>query len=75
MSIHADAERDAADLLARVSSPLSLPVDPIRIARRLGIEAFPAPLSGNISGALVKKPGKDPLILMNDDDSENRQRL
>lgn len=69
------AEKDAADLLARVWSSQDLPVDPVRIAKELGIEAFAAQLDRNVSGALVKKPGRDPVILLNQDDSENRQRF
>ena len=51
------------------------PVDPVRIARRLGIDVRQAPLSDDISGALVKKLGQDPTILLNARDHPNRQRF
>jgi Zn-dependent peptidase ImmA (M78 family) len=52
-----------------------IPVDPVQIARRLGIDVRQAPLSDNISGALVKKVGQDPRILLNAGDHPNRQRF
>src|ERR687887_747287 len=52
-----------------------IPVDPVQIARRLGIDVRQAPLSDNVSGALVKKLGQDPTILLNARDHPNRQRF
>lgn len=51
------------------------PVDPVLIARRLGINVRQAVLSANVSGALVKNLGEDPTILLNASDSPNRQRF
>ena len=68
------AERDAARVLASVWRE-GLPVDPARIARRLGIEVLEAPLPRDVSGALIKEAGEDPRILLNQNDSPNRQRF
>lgn len=51
------------------------PVDPVQIARVLGIDVRRAALSREISGALVKKLGEDPTILLNANDHVNRQRF
>ena len=53
----------------------TFPVDPVAIARRLGVDVRQAPLSANVSGALVKKLGQDPTILLNAEDHPNRQRF
>ncbi len=52
-----------------------LPVDPFMIAQRLGIKAYTANLDERVSGMLVKRPGEDPEIYVNDSDSPNRQRF
>lgn len=52
-----------------------LPVDPIRIARRLGIDVHATILDPTVSGAIVKEPGRDPSILLSESDSPNRQRF
>ena len=53
----------------------SFPVDPVLIARRLGIDVKEAYLSPNVSGALIKQLGEDPAILLNSNDHPNRQRF
>jgi len=52
-----------------------LPVDPVRIARALGIDVLDARLDANVSGALVKEPGQDPIIVLNTRDAANRKRF
>jgi IrrE N-terminal-like domain len=76
------AERDAWELLQKVwtegdPSNVRLPVDPFLIARKLGIQVFvDFSLSDEISGMLRKLPGyEDPEILLNGNDSRNRQRF
>jgi hypothetical protein len=53
----------------------TLPVDPVRVAKSLGVKVLDAPLSEDLSGALVKKQGADPSILLNATDSRNRKRF
>jgi Zn-dependent peptidase ImmA (M78 family) len=74
-----DAERDAQELLLTAWSPdgqdVPLPVDPIRIARRLGIQVYTVVLEEGMSGMLIKRPGEDPEIYLNGNDSANRRRF
>lgn len=69
-----EAERDAAKLLHATWSG-TVPVDPVAIARTAGLRVLEAELDENTLGALVKQPGKDPTILLNENDSENRRRF
>jgi Zn-dependent peptidase ImmA (M78 family) len=68
------AAQDAENILATVWRK-GIPVDPVRIARLLGIDVLDAQLARNVSGAIVKKPGRDPQILLNAKDSVNRKRF
>lgn len=52
-----------------------IPVDPVAIARSLGIQVLNAQLGPTVSGALSKEIGQDPKILLNSDDSANRKRF
>lgn len=53
----------------------TIPVDPVRIARALGITVIKSQLSKDTSGALMKEVGQDPVIVLNRDDHPNRQRF
>lgn len=74
-----DPEQDASALLEAVwaedDDDILLPVDPVRIARELGIKVLMNTLPTNVSGALRKQPKSDPVILLSDTDSRNRQRF
>jgi Zn-dependent peptidase ImmA (M78 family) len=52
-----------------------VPVDPVKIARTFGVRVRDADLDANVSGALVKERGHDPVILLNTVDSSNRRRF
>ncbi len=73
------AERDAQGVLRTTwsegSPNLRIPVDPIKIARRLGLKVFVAPMTPDVSGALLNKHGQDATIYLNEQDSHNRQRF
>jgi Zn-dependent peptidase ImmA (M78 family) len=69
-----EAEKDAAKLL-RATWGGAIPVDPVAIARTAGLRVLEAQLEENTLGALVKQPGQDPTILLNENDSENRRRF
>jgi Zn-dependent peptidase ImmA (M78 family) len=45
------------------------------IARTLGIDVLDGTLEKNVSGALFKRPGEDPQIILNTIDSPNRKRF
>jgi Zn-dependent peptidase ImmA (M78 family) len=72
------AARDAGKEAERIRISVwgdTFPVDPVLIARRLGVDVREAPLSSNVSGALVKRFGEDPTILLNAVDHPHRQRF
>jgi Zn-dependent peptidase ImmA (M78 family) len=70
-----DPERDAQDLLESAWGH-RLPVDPIFIARELGIQVYNAYLDPGVSGTLEKTAGyADPVITLNIKDSRNRRRF
>lgn len=72
--IKKEAARDAARLL-RETWGRPIPVDPAHIARAAGLRVIEASLDGETLGALVKQPGEDPIIMLNEDDSPNRKRF
>lgn len=65
----------ASRLLESVWGDRPFPVDPIWIARQLGIDVIEADLPGDVSGAIIKDKGKDPLIALSSSDSKNRKRF
>ncbi len=70
-----DAAKDAAGLLAATWPP-SVPVDPVSIAKRVGLKVLlTTEIDHDTMGALVKRPHEDPTILLNENDNENRRRF
>jgi Zn-dependent peptidase ImmA (M78 family) len=75
VAVHAAAERDAQQLLERLGMT-DIPVDPIKVARALGIKVWTSDLEPNVAGVLVKKrQGEPPEIYVNAADHVNRQRF
>jgi Zn-dependent peptidase ImmA (M78 family) len=77
-----EAERDAQQILRKVwtdgdLADIPLPVDPFLIAKKLGLRVYTDySLDPDISGMLIKASGyDDPEILLNGQDSRNRQRF
>lgn len=73
--VKSEAERDAARLLRAAWSTGRVPVDPVAIAQDLGLQVLEAKLDENTLGALVKEPGREPMILLNQNDGQNRRRF
>lgn len=73
------AARDAESLLHSAwddyDGQRPIPVDPVRIAKRLGLDVIVSALPQNVYAALVKKQGQDPVIVLNESDAPNRQRF
>jgi len=69
-----EAAEDAAKLL-RAAWGDATPIDPVAIARTAGLRVLEAQLDEKTLGALVKNPGQDPVIVLNESDSENRKRF
>jgi|HubBroStandDraft_2_1064218.scaffolds.fasta_scaffold160157_2 Zn-dependent peptidase ImmA (M78 family) len=72
--IKKEAARDATKLLQEVWGR-PVPIDPAFVARAAGLRVVEAPLNEDTLGALVKQPGQDPTILLNENDSPNRKRF
>ncbi len=51
------------------------PVDPVTIANKLGIKVIVTKLPDEVSGALIKEKGGDPVIVGHNEDSDNRKRF
>lgn len=69
-----EAQREAEQLLSTTWGN-KFPVDPVAIARDLGIDVVEAELDENVAGAILKQPGQDPTIFLNASDSANRKRF
>lgn len=73
------AENDARSLREEVARrdprAVQLPIDPVRMADALGIDVYRARMQAGVSGTLEKDRGSDPVIYLNRDDSQNRQRF
>jgi Zn-dependent peptidase ImmA (M78 family) len=69
----------AKELLTAVWAPnwedTPYPVDPAKIAEKLGVKVFAADLNKDVSGMLLKQPARDPEIYINGSDSPNRRRF
>src|SRR5688572_17206443 len=75
----ASAERDAMQVLAEtwrdLDAPDALPIDPVVVARNLGIDVFGADLGGKESGWLRSEPGAEPKMYVHGYDSLGRKRF
>lgn len=67
-------EQAAARLLDRHWGA-TIPVDPARIARALGLRVMDVYLDDDVSGALVKEPDTQPSIALNAEHHPNRKRF
>lgn len=75
MSPARDAEEILKTYWAKEDGTIPLPVDPIAIAAKAGVQVFTASLEPNVSGMLFMKPGRDPEIYLDESDRYNRQRF
>lgn len=71
---------DQAELLAdKVRTSFwaqgKFPVDPITIASDMGLSVMDVELPDTVAGALLKKVGEDPIIMLHVDDHEHRKRF
>lgn len=53
----------------------TFPVDPVTIARHLGVEVLETHLPKDVSGALIKEVDEDPRIILETTDHSNRKRF
>jgi Zn-dependent peptidase ImmA (M78 family) len=74
MDIATEAERDATQV-RRATFNFGPRIEPAGIAERLGVGVFESDLDERTLGALFMKPGKDPWMTVNLNDSLIRRRL
>jgi len=74
-SLRAQAELAAEAVLEQSWDYGKFPVNPIEIAKKMGLKVFEAQLPGNVSGLLKKEPGFDAEIYLDVDDAVNRRRF
>ena len=65
----------ATNLLKNLWQDDDFPVDPVTIANKLGIKILQTELPKEVSGALIKESGRDPIIIVDISDSDNRKRF
>ncbi len=66
---------EAHKILNRLWENRSYPVDPITISNRVGLDVVETELPENVSGALIKEVGKEPVIVLHKYDHNNRKRF
>ena len=70
-----DSTVAARALLDRYWTGRGMPVDPVEIARALGLQVLRGDLPPDVAGVLMKRVGHDPRIVVAAGDSENRRRF
>jgi Zn-dependent peptidase ImmA (M78 family) len=68
-------EKQAAKIIQKYWPAEEFPVDPVTIAEQLNINVMDTELPENVSGALFKDPGQDPVITLHYSDSNARKRF
>ena len=71
----ADPKTEAEQVLNAFWWRRSLPVDPVQIAESMGVSVREAAMPENVSGALIKDPGSDAIIMLQSSDGDNRKRF
>lgn len=70
-----EAGKSACQLLDTVWRGRGFPVDPMLIAEELGVTVLETDLPENVLGGLLKDADKDPVILLNQVDSQDHKRI
>jgi Zn-dependent peptidase ImmA (M78 family) len=75
MTVKSEARAQAQKTLDATWADEGYPVDPVTIARKLGIEVFQTDLPDDVSGMLRKEAREAPQIYLDTDDPHVRQRF
>jgi Zn-dependent peptidase ImmA (M78 family) len=75
VSTKSEARVEAQKTLDAAWANEGYPVDPVAIARRLGVKVFTAQIPDEVSGMLRKEPNQAPEIYLDTDDPHVRQRF
>lgn len=70
-----DPTIEAKKVLDNLWKNKGFPVDPVAISKLMGIDVLDTELPESVSGALIKEAGKDPVIVLHHQDSNNRKRF
>ena len=70
-----DPQQEVQKVLSILWKERPFPVDPVTICKSLGLQVVETELPENISGALIKEEGKEPVIVLHKADSNNRKRF
>ena len=73
--VNLNAEKEAKIVFEVTWADRGVPVDPVTIGRSLGLKVLEAELPDEVSGAIVKDVGADPIIMVEQRDSMNRKRF
>ena len=65
----------AENVLSQFWAAQLYPVDPIAIAKKMGLQVFDAFLPPGVSGAIMKRPGEAAAIYLDQSDSRQRRRF
>ena len=65
----------AATVRRHIWGSRCFPVDPVWIANEMGLSVVETALDSSVSGALLKAPEQDPVIILNQNDSKARKRF
>jgi len=74
-TLRATAEDDADRILKNIWHENTLPVNPVQIAKRLGIEVYEAQLPLDVSGMFMRDEEGNDKIYLDVDDNVNRRRF
>ena len=68
-------EEKAREVLNAYWDGCGFPVDPVRLAQKMGIKVVEMSMPSNVSGAIFKAKGRDAVIAVEQSDSTNRKRF
>lgn len=72
---HQQAENLASSVRTSYWCEDRFPVDPVSIGREMGTRIVDAQLPEDVSGAILKKVGQTPIIMLNESEPYNRRRF
>lgn len=75
MNRRMSAKQSAQEVRETAWGDRGIPIDPVTIARALGVEVLEGQMPDSVSGAIIKEAGDDATIFIEQSDSDNRKRF